>query len=109
MDILDRPREVLPWEMQRPSSLFMELLHYEDQLPVTADVSLCIMDMEKNNIVIALPVIIQKYFFLFNESSQLFREEFEDSRHQLTNIVSNIFLPKIISLNDYPMDVKPVR
>jgi hypothetical protein len=34
-------------------------LHYEDQLPITADVSLCIMDMEKNNIVIGLPDIIE--------------------------------------------------
>jgi hypothetical protein len=36
-------------------------LHYEDQLPVAADVSQCIMDMEKNNIVIGL-IIIEKYF-----------------------------------------------
>jgi hypothetical protein len=64
------------------------------------------MDMEKNNIVIGLPDIIEKYFFLFNESLQLCREEFEDSRHQLTNIVSDTCLPKIISLNDYPMDVE---
>jgi hypothetical protein len=62
--------------------------------------------MEKNNNVIGLPDIIEKYFFLFNESLQLCREEFEDSRHRLTNITSETCLPKIISLNDYPMDVE---
>jgi hypothetical protein len=55
-----------------------------------------------------LPVILAKYFFLFNESLQLCREEFEDSRHQLTNIVVDTCIPKIISLNDYPMDVEAI-
>jgi hypothetical protein len=54
-------------------------LHYEEQLPISADVNVCIMDMEKNNIVIGLPDTIEKFFNLFNESLQLCREEFEDS------------------------------
>jgi hypothetical protein len=78
-------------------------LHYEDQLTVTADVSLCVMD-------IGLPDIIEKYFFLFDESLQLCRKDYEDSRHQLTNnIVTDTCLPRIISLNDYPMDVERIE
>jgi hypothetical protein len=33
-------------------------LNYKNQLPVIADVSLCIMDIEKNKFVIGLPDII---------------------------------------------------
>jgi hypothetical protein len=37
-------------------SLLVEL-HYEDQLSISADVNLCIMNMEKNNTVIGLPEV----------------------------------------------------
>jgi hypothetical protein len=60
--------------------------------------------MEKTNIVIGLPAIIEKFFYLFNESLQLCREEFEDSKHYLQSTVPDRCLPRIISLNDYPMD-----
>jgi hypothetical protein len=83
-------------------SLSLEL-HYKDQLPISADVNLCIMDMEKNNVVIGLPDVIEKFFYLFNKS---LREELEDSKHHLQIISPDRCLPRIISLNDYPMEDK---
>jgi hypothetical protein len=60
--------------------------------------------MHVNNIVIGLPDIIEKFFYLFSESLQLCREEIEDSKHYLQSIVLDRCLPKIISLYDYPMN-----